>query len=63
MDPADGRMHKKSKEAFLKEWTGVLVLLMPCEHFAKGNEKASILRRFWGFLHLSTFKKSRTMFW
>lgn len=50
MDPADGRMHKKSKEAFLKEWTGVLVLLMPCEHFAKGNEKVSILRRFWFLL-------------
>lgn len=50
MDPGDGRMHKKSKEEFLKEWTGVLVLLMPREDFTTGNEKVSIFKRFWFLL-------------
>lgn len=50
MDPGDGRMHKKNKEEFLKEWTGVLVLLMPREDFTGGNQKVSILKRFWFLL-------------
>ena len=29
MDPGDGRMHRKTLEEFGKEWTGVLVLLLP----------------------------------
>jgi len=50
MDPGDGKIHKKSNEEFLKEWTGVLVLLMPKEDFATGNEKVSVLKRFWCLL-------------
>jgi len=50
MDPGDGKIHKKTNEEFLKEWTGVLVLLMPKEDFATGNEKVSVLKRFWCLL-------------
>ncbi len=50
MDPGDGRMHKKTIEEFTKEWTGVLILLLPDEEFKTGNEKISSLRRFWFLL-------------
>ncbi|WP_299104063.1 peptidase domain-containing ABC transporter [uncultured Tenacibaculum sp.] len=50
MDPGDGKIHKKTHEVFLKEWTGVLVLLLPKEEFAIGNEKVSVLKRFWFLL-------------
>jgi len=50
MDPGDGRMHKKTIEEFTKEWTGVLILLLPDEEFKTGNEKVSSLRRFWFLL-------------
>lgn len=47
MDPGDGRMHRKRLTEFVKEWTGVLVLLLPNEGFKEGNEKASNSLRFW----------------
>ncbi|MFL0110300.1 peptidase domain-containing ABC transporter [Tenacibaculum maritimum] len=50
MDPGDGKIHKKTHEDFLKEWTGVLVLLLPKEEFAPTNEKVSVLKRFWFLL-------------
>ncbi len=50
MDPADGKFHRKSHEEFLKEWTGVLVLLLPKEDFTTGNEKVSVAKRFWFLL-------------
>ncbi|WP_317206224.1 peptidase domain-containing ABC transporter [Tenacibaculum piscium] len=50
MDPGDGKIHKKTHSAFLKEWTGVLVLLLPKEDFVIGNEKVSVLKRFWFLL-------------
>lgn len=46
MDPGDGKIHKKTHDEFKKEWTGVLVLLMPQEDFKTGNEKVSVLKRF-----------------
>ena len=46
MDPADGRMHKKSTEEFSEQWTGVLVLLIPGDNFQEKNEKVSNLKRF-----------------
>jgi ABC-type bacteriocin transporter len=46
MDPADGRMHKKTHDEFRQEWTGVLVLLLPDETFQIGNPKASVIQRF-----------------
>lgn len=50
MDPGDGKMHKKSIEEFVKQWTGVLVLLLPNEEFEVRNEKISVVRRFWTLL-------------
>ncbi|MDR2805458.1 MAG: peptidase domain-containing ABC transporter [Dysgonamonadaceae bacterium] len=46
MDPADGKMHKKSLEKFQKEWTNVLILLLPAETFEKGNQKQNSLNSF-----------------
>lgn len=50
MDPADGRFHKKSHDAFKSEWTGVLILLAPNDSFKQGNQKISIRLRFWHLL-------------
>lgn len=50
MDPGTGKIENCSHQKFKKEWTGVLVLLIPNEEFKKGNEKVSILKRFWFLL-------------
>ncbi|MEO8852248.1 MAG: peptidase domain-containing ABC transporter [Ginsengibacter sp.] len=47
MDPGDGRIYKKTIEDFGKEWTGVIVLLLPDEGFVTGKEKISNTKRFW----------------
>lgn len=46
MDPADGRMHRRTPEEFKKEWTGVLILIRPSETFQTGNLRKSNLRSF-----------------
>ncbi|MGF7075232.1 peptidase domain-containing ABC transporter [Mucilaginibacter sp. 3215] len=46
MDPTGGVIVKKNIEEFKSEWTGVVVLLLPDQHFTKGNEKESNIRRF-----------------
>lgn len=50
MDPADGEMHRVMWDAFLKLWTGVLILLEPNDDFVRGNMKTSILQRFFQLL-------------
>ncbi|MDM8536822.1 peptidase domain-containing ABC transporter [Desulfobacterales bacterium HSG17] len=50
MDPADGEIHKIKHEAFKKEWTGVLILLVPSEKFERGDETTSALSRFWNLV-------------
>ncbi len=51
MDPGLGQMVKKTHEEFKKEWTGVLVLLMPKEdEFIAKNEKVSVYKRMWYLL-------------
>ncbi len=50
MDPGTGKIQKKTYPNFKKEWTGVLVLLMPQEDFVSGNEKTSVYKRFWHLL-------------
>lgn len=50
MDPGTGKFYKKTHDEFKEEWTGVLVLLLPDESFKAGNEKISILKRFWFLL-------------
>lgn len=46
MDPADGKMHKKTREEFEKEWSGILLIMEKDETFKKGNYTKSLLRRF-----------------
>jgi len=46
MDPADGKMHRKTNTEFKKEWTGILVLSEPDERFHIGNEKTSMTMKF-----------------
>ncbi len=50
MDPGTGKMEKRTHDSFKKEWTGVLVLLLPSTEFTEGNEKVSVLKRFWFLL-------------
>lgn len=50
MDPATGKLIQKSHDSFKKEWTGVLILLLPNDDFKQGNDKVSIFKRFWFLL-------------
>lgn len=50
MDPGNGQIYRKTHEDFKKEWTGVLVLLLPAEEFEAGNKKVSVNSRFWGLI-------------
>ncbi|MBN2481393.1 MAG: peptidase domain-containing ABC transporter [Bacteroidales bacterium] len=50
MDPADGQLHKKPHQSFKKEWTGVILLLMPSEEFKPENEKKALGKRFMNLL-------------
>jgi len=47
MDPADGLIHKKAIADFEREWTGVIILLLPDDNFITGNQKTSTSSRFW----------------
>jgi len=62
MDPADGILHKVKMEDFVKQWTGVLVILMPNDDFISGNRKVSNFKRFIFLLapHKSTLLQSLT---
>lgn len=46
MDPADGQIHRKSHDEFKKEWTGILLLLIPSDDFEAIEEKRTIFSRF-----------------
>ncbi|KYG84752.1 peptidase C39 [Roseivirga seohaensis] len=51
MDPGTGQLEKRTHAEFKKEWTGVLVLLMPNEDtFIASNEKVSVYKRMWFLL-------------
>lgn len=50
MDPADGKVHRKTYEEFAEEWTGVLILLLPSETFIAKDEKVNVKLRFWQLL-------------
>lgn len=50
MDPMDGKLHKVPHDEFKKQWSGVLVLIMPDDSFEARNEKHSILSRLWFLL-------------
>lgn len=46
-DPTKGIV-KKTPEDFFKEWTGILILLVPAQTFKKGNETKTSLSAFGG---------------
>ncbi|MEM8509698.1 MAG: peptidase domain-containing ABC transporter [Bacteroidota bacterium] len=50
MDPGTGKLEKRAHAHFKKEWTGVLVLLVPNQDFTQGNTKVSVYSRFWYLL-------------
>jgi len=62
MDPGDGEMHTFIMEEFMKQWTGVLILLMPNDDFVEKNEKVSNFKRFVFLLapHKSVLTQSLT---
>jgi ATP-binding cassette, subfamily C, bacteriocin exporter len=46
MDPASGKRYRADRVEFTREWSGVLVLLTPAAHFARGDGRTPVLRRF-----------------
>jgi ATP-binding cassette subfamily B protein len=60
MDPADGQIHKETIAEFKKNWSDVLILLIPGEIFKEENARVSIYKRFWFLLqpHRSVFSQS-----
>jgi ATP-binding cassette subfamily B protein len=50
MDPGDGKMHKKPHDEFKKEWTNILILILPADKFEAGDQNTSIRRRFWNLI-------------
>ncbi len=50
MDPQEGKVRKIDLDEFRKQWTGVLVLLMPADSFETGSKKVSIISRLWFLL-------------
>ena len=50
MDPADGKIHKKTREEFEKEWTGILLLTEKDVSFQKGRYTKSLFLRFFELL-------------
>lgn len=45
MDPSTGKLHYRKKSAFLNEWSGALLLLLPGQPFKPAKEKHSAFRR------------------
>lgn len=50
MDPAIGKTNVMPLKEFKKQWTGVLVILLPNKSFIPGNQKISLSLRFWHLL-------------
>lgn len=48
-DPAKGIVKKKAED-FFKEWTGVLIFLVPTVKFEKGKDTKGVFERFWHLL-------------
>jgi ATP-binding cassette, subfamily C, bacteriocin exporter len=46
MDPASGELEKWTREKFIKNWSGIILLISPGEHFKKGDKTSSIFQRY-----------------
>ena len=63
MDPAHGEYKKLTIAEFEKDWTGVLVLMLPKEgEFKTGNQKTSVGKRFWGLIKPHKTILTQTLF-
>ncbi len=51
MDPAFGKMIRYNVDTFNKQWSGIVLLLIPSDEFLCGNEKKSVFIRFWKLVH------------
>lgn len=47
MDPAEGRVVRISRSAFIERWTGVLLLIVPGESFQPAKQESTPIGRFW----------------
>lgn len=45
MDPSDGRFYKEPLASFVKQWTGVLILLEPSGSFVGGDHSSPVVTR------------------
>ena len=50
MDPADGRVHRRTRAEFAAQWTGVLMILMPTSDARLHGDTGSAPARFWRLL-------------
>lgn len=60
MDPAIGKLIKMSRDLFLKQWTGVVIMAIPSAQFKKGDKTTSNFIRLWNLIkpHKSVFIQS-----
>ena len=47
MDPAFGKMIRNEIHSFNKQWSGIVLILIPSDEFVCANEKKSVLIKFW----------------
>src|SRR6185312_14044290 len=47
MDPAKGKMIRQPVAAFKKQWSGVVLLLLPEAQFRRENQQTAAFKRFW----------------
>ena len=50
MDPSDGEFHRLSHYEFKKDWTGVLILIVPSDDFHPSNKDNKVSYRFWNLI-------------
>lgn len=50
MDPSDGEFHRLSHFEFTKDWTGVLILIVPSDNFPLSVKNNKVSYRFWGLI-------------
>ena len=50
MDPSDGEFHRLSHYEFKKDWTGVLILIVPSDDFPPSIKNNKVSYRFWGLI-------------
>ncbi|HEY2648311.1 MAG TPA: peptidase domain-containing ABC transporter [Puia sp.] len=47
MDPAFGKIFRTAVDPFKRQWSGIVLLLLPTSEFQRGSQKKSAFIRFW----------------